>query len=128
MEKTIQELREIIPFKSTTQEGDVVLAAIAEPRSFFYAVVAEIVRDETKRDEWWCVTMHILSLPPQKVVWTLRESQFTGQEMFTMDGVGHFVQAVDFSEGTALKDLSISSRPKKKSVKGRRGAVLKLVK
>ncbi|MDP2106900.1 MAG: hypothetical protein Q8J76_12970, partial [Desulfobulbaceae bacterium] len=48
-------------------------------------------------DEWWHLTLQILSLPPQQVVWTLRESQFTGKELFTMDGDGRFVKALDFS-------------------------------
>ncbi|NOX25952.1 MAG: hypothetical protein GXP59_07565, partial [Deltaproteobacteria bacterium] len=97
MENIVKELRKIIPFKADTMTGDVVLVAVAEPQSFFYAVISDISRDESKRDEWWCVTMHILGLPPQKVVWILRESQFSGRDIFTMGGVGHFMQAVDFS-------------------------------
>jgi len=118
MEKIVTELRKILSFKSTTIEGDVVLVAIAEPQSFFYAVVSEITRDENKRDEWWHVTLHILGLPPQKVVWTLRESQFTGQEIFSMDDVGHFMQAVDFMSG-ALPEGQLPAKKKPLNKKGR---------
>lgn len=104
MEKIVKELRKVIPFKTTTQAGDIVLVAIADPQSVFYAVVSDITRDETKRDEWWHVAMHILGLPPQKVVWTLREAQFTGQEIFTMNNVDRFMQAVDFSGGELPPD------------------------
>jgi hypothetical protein len=125
MENIVKEIRKIISFKPTTTEGDVVLVAIAEPQSFFYAVVTDITRDENKRDEWWHVTMHILGLPPQKVTWTLRESQFSGQELFTMDDVGHFMQAVDFTGGT-LPDAPDQSPKKPTKRKGK--AALRVVK
>jgi len=97
MESMVQELKKIMPFKETTVPGDVILVAVENNKSVFYAVVTDIVRDETRRDEWWHVTMQVLSVPPQQVVWTLRESQFTGQEIFTMSGDGRFVKAVDFA-------------------------------
>jgi len=109
MENIVKELRKIISFKATTKAGDIVLVAIAEPQSVFYAVVSDITRDETKRDEWWHVTMHILGLPPRKVAWILRECQFTGQEIFTMHNVGRFMQAVDFSDGGASPGLGKKS-------------------
>ena len=122
MENIVKELRKIIPFKATTQAGDVVLVAIAEPKSVVYAVVSDIIRDETKRDEWWHITMYILGLPPQKVAWTLRVSQFTGQEIFTMDNVEHFMQALDFSgdgslPGSGNKSLKSGGRPALRVVK-----------
>ncbi|MCJ7600694.1 MAG: hypothetical protein MUO63_04220, partial [Desulfobulbaceae bacterium] len=54
--------------------------------------------DSTRRDEWWHVSMQLLSVPPQKVVWTLRTEQFTGKEIFTMGGEKKYIKAVDFSE------------------------------
>ena len=48
--------------------------------------------------------MHLLSIPPQKVVWTLRTPQFTGQEVFTMGGEKHFIKAVDFSDFNPPKE------------------------
>ncbi len=125
MEKIIKELRKIIKFKPTTREGDIVLVAMAEPQSFFYAVISDITRDENKRDEWWHITMHILGIPPQKVVWTLRESQFSGQEIFSMNDVGHFMQAVNFMGDTTLKEVGAS---KKKSLKKKGKPALRLVK
>ncbi len=97
MERMVQELKKVIKFKATTAPGDLILVAVEKSKSVFYALVTDIVRDDTRRDEWWHLTMQVLSVPPQEVVWTLREPQFTGQEVFTMAGDGRFIQAVDFS-------------------------------
>ena len=108
MEELVKDLRKLMRFKATTGEGDIVLVAMEKNHSLLYALVTRIERDVSRRDEWWHVTLHILGVPPQKVVWTLREPQFTGAEMFTMGGDGRFMAAVDFRDG----DES-ASRPKK---------------
>jgi hypothetical protein len=59
-------------------------------------VISDIVSDDTKKDEWWHVSMHVLSLPPRKIAWTLRTEQMTGHEIFTMDGEDRFMKAVIF--------------------------------
>lgn len=97
MESMVLELKKIMPFKETTVPGDVVLVAVESNKSVFYAVVTDIVRDDTRRDEWWNLTMQVLSVPPQQVIWTLREAQFSGRETFTMAGDGRFMKAVDFA-------------------------------
>jgi hypothetical protein len=61
-----------------------------------YALVTDIERDESRKNEWWHVNLTLLSLPPQKITWTLRTPQFTGMEVFTMGGEQRFVKAVDF--------------------------------
>jgi len=94
MEQLVAELKKILPFKATTEPGDIVLVAAKQPQMLLYAVVGDIVRDETRKAEWWHVTLHLLSLPIQTMVWTLRTPQFTGQEIFTMEGEGRFVQAI----------------------------------
>ncbi|MCK5341384.1 MAG: hypothetical protein KAJ60_09935 [Desulfobulbaceae bacterium] len=119
MEKNVEELRKIIRFKDTTVEGDIVLIATDSPESVFYALVTGIERDTVKREEWWHVTLHALSVPPQKVVWTLRMSQFTGQEIFTMGGDSRFIQAVDFG--------FTGKKPDAPSPKGKKG-VLRVIK
>ena len=96
MEAIIEDLKKIVRFKSTTDVGDIVLVVAEEPKSMIYALVTDFQRDESKRDEWWHVSLQILSVPPQKVTWTLRTSQFNGQEIFTMGGEKRFVAAVDF--------------------------------
>ena len=96
IEKVISDLKKVFSFKETTREGDVVLI-VAE--HILYAIVTEITRDDTRRDEWWGVGMQLLTVPPQKVTWTLREPQFTGQEIFTMGGEKRFIKAIEFSEG-----------------------------
>ena len=104
MESMVQELKKIITFKKTTTTGDLVLVAVEKSKSVFYALVTDIVSDDSRRDEWWNLTLQILSVPPQQVIWTLREVQFTGQEVFTMGGDGRFMQAVDFSHPEPLPE------------------------
>ena len=94
MEKLAAELKKIMPFKDETGKGDLVLIAAQEPQMLVYALVGAIERDQTRKAEWWQVTLHMLTVPPQTVVWTLREPQFTGRETFTMGGEGRFIQAV----------------------------------
>lgn len=96
MEKLIKELKTLFTFKETTRPGDLVLIAAEKPPMLMYALVTGISRDESKREEWWHVELQLLTFPPQKSVWTLREPQFTGQEIFTMGGEGRFVKAIDF--------------------------------
>jgi hypothetical protein len=96
IEQAIAELKKLVPFKETTEPGDIVLILAEEEKqpTLLYAAVTEIERDESRRDEWWHVSLHLLSVPPQAVVWTLRTPQFTGQESFTMGGHGRFIKAV----------------------------------
>lgn len=116
MESMVQELKKIMPFKETTAPGDLILVAVENNKSVFYALVTDISRDDTRRDEWWQVTMQVLSVPPQEVVWTLREPQFTGQEIFSMAGDGRFMKAVDFFKP---RPLPSQPGPVKKSQKAR---------
>ena len=97
-EQLVAELKKILPLKSTTVEGDIVIVAAKTPQMLVYARVGSIERDTTRKDEWWHVTLHLLSIPLQSVVWTLRTPQFTGQEIFTMGGEGRFIQAVELTE------------------------------
>ena len=104
MEKLVAELKNLISFKETTVVGDIVIIVAKIPEMLVYARVGDIVRDESRKEEWWQVTLHLLSIPLQEVVWTLRTPQFTGQEIFTMGGEGRFIKAVRFAE-TSLQSL-----------------------
>lgn len=94
MEQFVAELKKVIPFKETTEPGDIVLIAAKKPQMLMYAVVGDILRDDSRKAEWWHVTLHLLGIPMQTVIWTLRTPQFTGKEIFTMGGEARFVQAV----------------------------------
>ncbi len=96
MEKIVSDLKKLVPFKDTVEIGDIVLIAAKKPQMLVYALVSDIVRDDTKKDEWWHVSMHVLSLPPRKIAWILRTEQMTGHEIFTMDGEDRFMKAVIF--------------------------------
>ena len=98
IEEIVKELRKVMRFKQSTAEGDLLLVVMENPRTVFYAMLTGIERDISKKDEWWHLTLHILTVPPQKIVWTLRAEQFTGREIFTMGGEKRFIQAVSFED------------------------------
>jgi hypothetical protein len=115
MDKIVKDLKKLVPNKDTLEAGDIVLIAAKKPQMLVYGLVNEIVRDDTKRDEWWHVSMHILSLPPQKVSWILRTPQMTGLETFTMNGEERFMMAVDFSQKSSHTGPKNKPGNKKKS-------------
>ena len=122
METLVKDLQKLVPFKDTIETGDIVLIAAQKPQMLVYGLVDGIVPDETKRDEWWHVSMHILSLPPRKVTWTLRTPQMTGLEIFTMDGEERFMKAVRFDtkEKQSQKHMTNSGQQSKKKSSLRR--------
>ena len=95
MDNFVEELKKVVRFKGETEEGDIVLVVIDTPRSLLYARVRGFERDDSRKDEWWHVSLQLLTVPIQEVVWTLRREQFTGQEIFSMGGDKRFIQAVD---------------------------------
>ena len=95
MENLVEELKKVVRFKGETEVGDIVLVVVDTPRSLLYARVRGFERDDSRKDEWWHVSMQLLTVPLQEVIWTLRPEQFTGQEIFTMGGDKRFIQAVD---------------------------------
>lgn len=96
MEKRVEEVKKLVPTKSTTDIGDVVLILAAELEVPIYARVTNIERDTSRKDEWWHVHLAILAIPIQVMAWTLRTEQMTGKEIFTMGGEPRFMQAVQF--------------------------------
>ncbi len=121
MEELVKELRRVMPFKADTAAGDLVLVASLNPRMLAYGLVTEIVRDTSRRDEWWQLSLHLLTVPPQQVTWTLRPPQFTGQETFTMGGEARFIQAI------TLQGVLVSPEPPPAHSAGQRPG-LRLVK
>jgi hypothetical protein len=122
MEKFIKELRQIITFKDSTERGDIVLIAAKTPPMLVYALVTSIERDTARKDEWWHVGLSLLMVPPQQATWTLRTSQMTGMEVFTMGGEQRFVKAVDFG---VMKNPAAGNDGEKNKEKG---SMLKRVK
>ena len=122
METLVKDLQKLVPFKDTIETGDIVLIAAQKPQMLVYGLIDDIVRDETKHDDWWHVSIHILSLPPRKVTWTLRTPQMTGLEIFTMDGEERFMKAVRFDtkEKQPQKHMTNSVQQSKKKSSLRR--------
>ncbi len=96
MHAFVNELKKLVPFKDTTEIGDIVLIAAKKPEMLVYARVTDIERDTSRKDEWWHVHLAMLAIPIQNMTWTLRTPQMTGMEVFTMGGEERFVKAVDF--------------------------------
>ncbi|GBE11888.1 hypothetical protein BMS3Bbin14_00578 [bacterium BMS3Bbin14] len=114
MEKMVAELKRLVNFKDTTVVGDLVLILSGEPQMLAYALVTSIEPDNSRKDEWWQVKMQLLSVPPRKMVWTLRPAQFTGREIFTMGGEQRFVQAVRFIHDQPVTPAAKESRADRK--------------
>jgi len=114
MEKIVEDLKKMVPFKDTVETGDIVLIAAKKPQMLVYALITDITRDESKKDEWWQISMQILSLPPQKVMWILRTEQVSGLEIFTMDGEQRFMKAVDFGRELPPPETLKKKKDKKK--------------
>lgn len=115
MEKIVKELKKVFPFKENTIEGDIILVVSEKPQMLLYGIVLDIERDDSKKDEWWHVTINLLTIPPQKVVWTLRNQQFTGQEIFTMEGKKKYIKAVDLSNTNTGPELPAEKVKAKKA-------------
>jgi len=122
MEELIEELKRVVKFRDTTDDGDIVLIVTENPQAFLYGIVKGFERDDSRRDEWWHVSLQLLTVPPSQAVWTLRREQFTGQEIFTMGGNKRFIKAVD------LESIQPAPAPEDKSEKKPERPQLKVVK
>lgn len=126
MEKLVEELQQIVPFKENTDIGDIVLIVAKEPQMLVYALVTDITRDTTRKDEWWHLALTFLTVPPQEVTWTLRTAQMTGMEIFTMGGGERFVKAVNLTP--AIASVPDESLIGEKTSNPQKGSFLKRVK
>jgi hypothetical protein len=113
MQKIVEELKQLIPFKDTTDIGDILLIVAKEPQLLVYAHVNDIERDTSRRDEWWHLHLTVLAIPLQKMTWTLRTDQMTGKEIFTMGGEERFVKAVDLGKQADSGQPGTSNAKKK---------------
>ena len=111
MENLVNELKKLVEFKDTTDIGDIILIAAEDPQFIVFALVTDIERDPSRKDEWWHLHFSVLSLPIQKMVWTLRTPQMSGMEIFTMDGKERFVKAVNMG-GPQLTPAESRPAPK----------------
>ncbi len=119
MEKLVEELRQIVPFQDTTDIGDIVLIVSKEPQMLVYALVTDISRDTSRKNEWWHVSLTFLAVPPQEITWTLRTLQMTGMEIFTMGGEERFVKAVNLAP--SIKPIADASREKQDAGSSKQG-------
>lgn len=122
LEKLIEELRTVTPFKETTDIGDVVLIASDQPRLILYGIITSIDKDQSKKDEWWNIGLTFFTVPMQKVIWTLRTAQMTGQEIFTMGGEKRFFKAITIN----LESVGAESADIKKTPASKKGALKRI--
>ena len=113
MQKIVDELKKILPLKDSTDIGDTIIIVAKEPQMLLYAHIDDIERDTSRKDEWWHVHMSMLSIPLQKVTWTLRTEQISGKEIFTMGGEERFIQAMDFTRASEKAESSTNKKEKK---------------
>lgn len=120
LEKLVEELKTVTPFKDTTDIGDIVLIATEQPRLILYGIVTSIEKDQSKKEEWWHIGLNFFTVPLQKVIWTLRTEQMTGLEIFTMGGEKRFFKAISIdltSIGSEIRVTKKESAPKKGALK-----------
>lgn len=98
LETMVKELQAVLPFKNTTDVGDIILIVARKPQILQYAVVTEIVKDDARKDEWWHMSFSFLAIPLQEATWTLRTEQMTGQEIFTMGGEERFIGSLNVTK------------------------------
>jgi hypothetical protein len=125
VEKLVLEIPRYIPFKDTTEEGDVVfILNEVNPTQATgnYAQVVSFTRDASKRDEWWFVGLVFLTIPVVHYTFALQTPHFTGKEIFTMGGKKVFIKAVDTKsfltkdhEDLNFKDSQDKDKPEKPS-------------
>lgn len=112
MQNIVDELKKVLPLKDTTSIDDIIVVASKEPQMLLYAHIDNIERDTSRKDEWWHVEMSVMSIPLQKMTWTLRTEQLSGKEIFTMGGEERFIQAVDFGKNTEKKPFQVKKEKK----------------
>jgi hypothetical protein len=100
LEKLVEEIRLQVPFKEETEIGDIV-AIISEidirKSTLSYARVMSFQRNLAKRDEWWLVGLVFLDLPLNYRTYILQSPQFTGREIFTINGKKTFIKAINLA-------------------------------
>ncbi|HER63069.1 MAG TPA: hypothetical protein ENO11_03735 [Desulfobacteraceae bacterium] len=125
MDTFVSELQKLVSFKDTTGAGDIVLIASRDPQMVVYALVTKIEPDRSRKESWWNVTMQILAVPPREVVWTLREPQFTGREIFSFGGIEHFMKAIRFQSASGSSPPPAAESKKKSGPSAARLRVIK---
>ncbi len=128
METLVKELGEVLSFKDSIDVGDVVLVVIEETKDAIYAYVTSIEPDNSRKDEWWNLSLSFLSIPIQKATWTLRTPQMTGLEIFTMGGKKRFIKAVELDKTITIEKEKVTKSKTKSKSKDGKSSFLKLVK
>ncbi len=93
--------------------GDLLVVHIDDKPSVYARL--DLIEPDVKKD-WWRVHLLLLTFPPQKVVWTLREEYINGTP-FTMQGTPMQLTALPASHSnptdeaarTATKDSRVVS-------------------
>ena len=128
MEKLVAELKKMVEFKKDIDTGDIVLIAAENPQMLVYAVITDIIRDPSRKDPWWHVSMRMLTVPLQSVTWTLRTEQMCGREIFTMGGDKRFMAPVHIQAPGREKTDSASPASNSGTGPGKKGPGLRVVK
>lgn len=122
LETMVKELKALLPFKDTTDIGDIILVVAKNPQILQYGVVTDIIKDDSRKDEWWHMSFSFLAIPLQEATWTLRTEQMTGQEIFTMGGEERFIKSIDVGKRPSPSVEDINEIVKLKSKGSKKGS------
>lgn len=95
MDAILKSLKKSFGFKETTDIGDVIVVVHLDKQMLTFGRVFDILRDETKRGDWWNVYIQYLTIPPHVEAIKLRTPQYSGKEEFTVKGERIFMAALD---------------------------------
>ncbi|MDR1677501.1 MAG: hypothetical protein LBS44_03820 [Deltaproteobacteria bacterium] len=98
VDQIVEELRLKVPFKATTNLGDVILMVRENEAGLVEIMFSRILglSPEIKhRQEWWHVDMVFLTIPLNYATLIVNADQLTGKEIFTINGRKVFLKAVD---------------------------------
>lgn len=113
--EVVESIREDFNFKDVLGIGDNAIRLVEDGDNVnvMFCRVLDIVRDTSKKNEWWHVTFAVLNIPPVAMTTTLRTEQMTGQETFTIGGVNNFFAPIDFEDEPKEKHSHLSLVPEK---------------
>ncbi len=96
--ETVEEIKKYIDFKDDLNTGDnaVMVCETNEQIVIMFCRIIDIVRDTSKKDEWWFVSYVMLNVPMVATTNILRTDQMTGKETYTMNGENRFFAPIDF--------------------------------
>jgi len=120
-EEVVKKTKEMYQLNTDTNIGDDIIIVEEvkeegeEPRAAInFARVIDIIKDK-KGGDWWNVKLAAFGIPIIYNTLTLRYPQYTGEEIFTINGVKFFIASIKFEEIEPEKEIKTPPKSKAKS-------------